>query len=98
MGRRSGGTPAVGEEGEKVFLAGTGEHRRQTRENVAVVDPRIKVMTLAGRQEAEMDCRCATAAVTSTEEPVLASQRDASYRVFALVVVDVQPTRFGVPA
>ena len=47
--RRSGRTPAVGEQGEKVFVARAGEHRRQADENVAVVDPGIKVMTLAGR-------------------------------------------------
>ena len=72
MERRSGGTPAVGEQGEKVFVARAGEHRRQADENVAVVDPRIKVMTFAGRQQTEVDCRRTAAAVASTEEPVSA--------------------------
>ena len=66
MERRSGGTPAVGEQDKKVFVARAGEHRGQADENVAVVNPGIKVMTLAGRQQAEVDRRCTTAAVTST--------------------------------
>jgi hypothetical protein len=52
---RLGGTPAAGEQGEKVFVARAGEHRRQADENVAVVDPGIEVMTLAERQQAEVD-------------------------------------------
>ena len=88
----------MGEQGEKVFLTGAGEHRRQAGENVAVVHAGIEVMTLARRQQAEMDRRRAATAVASTKEPVLASERDASYRVFALVVVYVQPARFCVPA
>ena len=71
MERRSGGTPAVGEQGEKFVLAGAREHRRQPDEDVAVVNPGIKAVTLAGRQQAEMDRGCAATAVTSTEEPVL---------------------------
>ena len=69
MERRSGGTPAVGEQGEKFVFAGAGEHRRQADENVAVVDPGIKVMTLAGRQQAEMDRHRAAA---PTGEPASA--------------------------
>ena len=66
----------MGEQVEKVFLAGAGEYRRQADENVAVIDPGIEVMTLAGRQQAEVERRRAAAAVASAEEPVLASQRD----------------------
>ena len=64
----------MGEQGNKLFFTGTGEHRRQADENVAVVDPGIKVMTLAGRQQAEMDRRRTAAAVVAAEQPVPASQ------------------------
>jgi hypothetical protein len=39
--------PAMGEEGEKFFLAGAGKNRWQAGQHVAVVDPRIMAVTLA---------------------------------------------------
>jgi hypothetical protein len=40
----------VGKQGEKVFLAGAGRHGRKAGEHVAVVDPRIMAVALAGGQ------------------------------------------------
>ena len=85
----SGGAAA-----EKFFLACPGKHRRQTDEHVAVVDPRIVAVTLAGGQQAEVDRRRTAAAVAAAEKPVPAAQTEAPQRVLAFVVVDVQPAIF----
>jgi hypothetical protein len=45
----------VGQQGEKLFLAGAGKHRRQAGEHVTKVYPRIVAVTLAGGQQAEVD-------------------------------------------
>ena len=69
--------PAVGEQGEKLFVAGLGQHGWEAGEHVAVVDPRIMAVTLAGGQQAEMDRRRAAAPVAPHKKPIAASYAEA---------------------
>ena len=67
----------MGKQDQKVFIARPGKHGRQACEHVAVVDPRIMAVTLAGGQQAEMDRRRAAAPVAPHEKPIAASYAEA---------------------
>ena len=85
----------MGERLRQFVFAGSRQHRRQTGEHVAKVDPGVVAVALAGDQQAEMDRRRSAATVVAKEKPVAASNAEAANGVLALVVVDIQPAVLG---
>jgi hypothetical protein len=103
VGRRRGLTagwrgasrlPAIGEQVGQLRR----RQRRQAREHVLQIGPRLDAQTMTGRCETEQHRRRPSAFRRADEEPVFPANGDPLHLAFRHVVVDRQEARVGIAA